>query len=537
VLACTSVLGTVWRVRRTLAGDVLGASWVDVSEDHQRAPRVLVGRLFARQAWEREPGLECVPSCDRCGSVMVWLGHWQCAGCAVRGGFDGDGVATPNALPREALAGAPFLSSSEGNNSTARSGWLASVEALTSFHRRKVAAGLRWRRKPDVTWVNWETGELVPGRVRTSRWHEQRELGQVERFDRVRACGTYEYALDVTGLDGKLESRPIRQRCDCWRVCPRCSARRRWKLRDGMTRQREAIKRRFWRQTGRYYRGTEGTWSEKLITFTVPHGALGPAADARVLVDAWQKLLRLVRRHLVQRGAVVPASVVGGPPSKPVALPVPWNRALEVAAGNGDPNGHAHMHVWWYGPFLDVALLQLWWGKLLVDAGVPGVVHVPWSTIARSGKDARLWEWAGKPALDAVLPRGIVDIRSEKKDSAALAEYTQKVGVALYVTKGSESYALAPVHAASIYEVFEGTRAVQWARGWAPPKVPVRALCVSFRRLTDEEKRLLNHSRITPQKEAKNDAKTEEKASPLDLPPTSRAPPLQSVFAPALPVS
>lgn len=523
----------MWRVRRTSNGDVLDASWVDVSGDELvRARRVLVGRLFPRQAWEREPGLECVPTCDRCGSLLVWLGHWQCAGCAARGGFDGDGVSTPDALPREALADAPFFSSSEGNNSTQRSGWLASVEALTSFHRRKVAAGLRWRRKPDVTWVNWETGELVPGRIRTSRWHEQRELGQAERFDRVRACGTYEYALELEGPGGKRETRPLRQRCDCWRVCPRCSARRRWKLRDGMTRQREEIKRRFWRQTGRYYGGTEGKWSEKLITFTVPHGPGGPAQDARVLVDAWQKLLRRVRGHLVLRGCVGPGREGAAARSgKPVAAQVPWNRALEVAAGNGDANGHAHMHVWWYGPFIDVALLQLWWGELLSDAGVQGVMRVPWSTIAGAGKDPRLWEWAGKPALDAPLPRGLVHIVSEKKDSAALAEYTQKVGVALYVTKGSETHALAPVHAASIYEVFEGTRAVQWARGWAPPKVPAKALCVSFRRLTDEEKRLLNHSRATPQKETENADKTATQAHRLDLPPTSCSPPLQSVFA------
>jgi hypothetical protein len=411
------------------------------------------------------------------------------------------------------------LSSSEGNNSTERGAWLAAVEALTSFHRRSRAARIRWRRRrPDVTWIDWNTGELTPGVLRSRQWHEQRERGQAERFERVAQCGSYEFALDITLASGEQTTRPLRRRCDCWRVCPRCLAHRKWKLGEGMKQQRELIKRRFWRQTGEYYRGKEGKWSEKLITFTVPHGSGGPAQDAHALVDAWPKMLRRIRRHLVERRrarAAGQASISGAPES--ASLSVPWVRALEVAASDDRPTGHAHLHVWWYGPYLDIALLQLWWGQVLTEAGVTGVQQVPWSTFERRSQggrerpDPRVWIWAKKPDKNALLPCGIVDIRSEKSQPGSLAAYTQKVGVALYVTKGTATAALAPVHAASIYEVFEGIRAVQWAQGWAPPKAPLKALCVTFRRLTDEEKRLLNHSRITPQKEAKNDDKTAEK--------------------------
>jgi hypothetical protein len=530
----------VWRVRRTLAGDALGASWVDVADDTPaRARRVLAPRVYPAQPWELVPGAELVPRCQHCDSVCVWRGAWRCAGCAARAVGDVDGVDMPRSLPREALAGAAFFSSSEGNNSTARaaarSQWLWAVEALTSFQRRARAARLRrGPKRADVTWVDWETGELRPASLKTSQWHEQRVRGVAERFERVAQCGAYEYALDVVDSSGKRTSRPLQKRCDCWRVCPRCLARRKWKLGEGMRVQQDRISRRFYRETARFYRGSEGKWSTKLITFTVPHGSGGPSGDARALVDAWPKMLRIIRRHLVCRatGGRTARDVDRGT-SKPAVLQVPWVRALEVAASDERPDGHAHLHVWWVGPYLDVALLQLWWGRLLAGSGVGGLQHEPWSTFARrsQGKreaiDPRVYEWAGKPDKSALLPCGIVDIRSEKNAPGALAAYTQKVGIALYVTKGTRTEALAPVHAASIYEVFEGVRAVQWARGWAPPKTPLRAHCVSFRRLTDEEKRLLNHSRITPRKEAKDDDKHDEKvevvlgcaiARPPDIP-------------------
>jgi hypothetical protein len=49
--------------------------------------------------------------------------------------------------------------------------------------------------------------------------------------------------------------------------------------------------------------------------------------------------------------------------------------------------------------------------------------------------------------------------------------YALKVSGALaYVGKVQEVAQLAPVHAARVYEALEGVRAVQWARGWAPPR-------------------------------------------------------------------
>jgi hypothetical protein len=530
-------LELVWRTRRTLAGVELGSAWVDVAGDEPaRAQRVLVGRLSAVQQWERVAGCELVPRCARCASLLVWRGAWQCVGCSERQPLRGANE-VPRALPREALAGAGIFSSQEGNNSTARSTWLAGVEALTSFHRRSVAARLRVRgaRKAREV-VDTLTGEVTSsGGPWLARWHAQRMLGQAERFERVRECGAFEYALDVTSADGTTATRPLRKRCDCWRVCRRCMDRRKWKLGEGMKAQRELVMRRHSRQIGRFYAGKEGKWSEKLITFTVPHGPGGPAKDARVLVDAWQQLLRRLRRHLVvrgglQRGGARARASAGA--VKSAALSFPWCRALEVASG--DTGGHAHLHVWFVGPFIDHVLLRHWWGQVLREAGVEGVPTRAWSEVRGAARDRRLGGWLGNPAESAQILWPVVDIRA---GSDAAASYIQKVGVSLYVTKGTEVHALAPVHAASIYEVFEGVRAVQWAKGWAPPKAPAVSLCVVFRRLTDEEKRVLNDSALTARSEAKNAEKTAQKSNPLDIPPPLRAARDGPVAAAALPLS
>ena len=499
------MLKPVWRSRRTLAGvELPGSAWVDAcEEDEIQAPRRAVApRLYPEQPWERSAGMEAVPRCRNCGSVTVWRGTWQCAGCAQRACLEVDDKSTPVALPREALAGTRIFSTSEGNNSTQRAQWLWSVEALTSFHRRKQAAHYRGSKSADVTWVDLQTGELTPKSLKSGKWHADRVRGQAERFERVSACGTFEYALDVTDEAGNKTSRAIRKRCDCWRVCPRCLNKRKWKLSEGMKQQRALALAR----CDRGKRTALGKWTEKLITFTVPHGKSGPAEDARVVVDAWQRLLRKIRNHLGQRLRVAPKQRAkrGGPVApgvRPATPSVPWCRALEVAPG--DAGGHAHLHVWWYGPFLDVVLLRAWWGGILEAAGVDAVPTRAWRDVLTTGhgRDSRLHAWLGSPSADAEIPWPVVDIRA---GGEAAAFYTQKVGISLYITKGTETSALEPAHAASIYEVFEGTRAVQWARGWAPPKKPLRAKCVTFRRLTEEEKALLNHTSLTLRNKAKS---------------------------------
>lgn len=347
--------------------------------------------------------------------------------------------------------------------------WRVAVEALTSFHRQATAARYVLRGTARVEVVDAH-GEVREADAAVRPWHAQRVRGQAERFQNVAECGGLKFGLETE--NGLI---PLQKRCDCWRVCSRCMRIRRRKLGAGMKRQRMHIVQKHKREIGRFYKGREGRWSEKLITFTVPHSD-SPAEDARLIVDAWQKLLRKIRAHLQRRGAVRRTRK-----GKLAPISVPWCRALEVSPR--EAGGHAHMHVWWYGPFLDHVLLRHWWGEIVAMMGRE-VPSLAWQDVRATGRDSRLAGWLGNPREDSEIYWPVVDIQGAKSDAAST--YTQKVGVALYITKGSELQRISAAHAAKIYEVFEGTRAVQWARGWAPPKV--RKLRVAIlRRLTQAE--------------------------------------------------
>jgi len=514
----------VHRTLRDADGNVTFSEWVEAREEPEkwRPERVA---LKPAPKWQAAPGIETLPRCRSCDAPMHWRGVWRCEACADKGvGRRYWSERLPRALPREALAGvplyrrqsgetlpsetipsqarderagareeagaspagqgasgsgaaegAPIFSSFIRNNSTEaslespRKTWLAEVEALTSFHRRAVAK--RLMDKAFRQGKGWK------------HWYKVRAEGQSKRFQMVAACGRYEFALEHHG-----KSVPIRSHCDCWRVCPRCTHRRKTKLQKGMEVQREVIQRLHRRECAQTYRGKEGKWTEKMFTFTVPHGE-SPASDARCIVDAWQKLLRKVRAHLKQRGAVRRTRS-----GKLAPVSVPWCRALEVAPR--ETGGHAHLHVWWVGPFLDVVLLRKWWGDLITESGRE-VPKRQWGHVKAEGRDRRLHQWLGKPREDDEIPWPVVDVRAEKKNH--LASYTQKVGFAFYVGKGSDTQTLSAAHAAALYEVFEGTRAVQWARGWAPPKKN-HYQGARLRRLTEKEREELEVTRLSRQK-------------------------------------
>lgn len=493
--------------------------------------------IHPRQPWEDAPGIVThLPYCGACQRPLVWRGAWVCAGCATRGHVEADkGARALLSLPPSACAGVPIFSSPEGTNSTDTiATWRWSVEALTSFHRRSRAAHFRVRGTRRVEYVD-DDGVFRDGTSVLNRWHEQRMQGQADRFQRIAECGSYEYAVELQKKIGDATLVvPVEKRCDCWRACPRCLNKRKWRLSEGMKRARARVLRVHGRQFSRGYRGKEGRWSEKLITFTVPHGE-SPAHDAEVLRDSWPKLLRKLRAHLVSRGCTVLGSN-----GKAKFRSVPWCRALELAPGQ--TGGHAHLHVWWAGPFVENALLRVWWGGLMLEAGRATPRSKAKSVLRPSSErrapDARLAGWLGNPTDDTELPWPVVDIRTG--GGGAISAYTSKVGIALYITKGSESHRLSPAHAALMYEAFEGVRAVQWARGWSPPKKAEKNAVVTFRRLTEDEKRAIMARIVSSTGAPECGGKTSEPSAtdvgastngsrePISSPPHATAGPTQS---------
>lgn len=370
----------------------------------------------------------------------------------------------PSRLPAAVARAVPIFSSEEGHNcasgATAKEkwqSWLAAVEIATSFWRRSRAARHRLRAAKTTRFGPGEVSECA-GQAHVNYWHEARIKGQAERFERVRQCGRPWATFKGVREDGREVTAELERRCDCWRVCARCLERRKWLLRDGVLKQRKLAMASLGQEMGRRYKGPEGRWSERLVTLTVAHGEGGPGDDARTLTRAWRRFSRTLADHLKKdRGCE----------KKPV-----WVRALEIAPGA--TGGHAHIHVWYLGPYLEQALLHVWWGDALAECGVSSPQKPLAEALARA-RDSRTAEWlktrrGRQGRVRAVVPWPVVDVRAPKSSGEAVASYAQKVGVILYVAKGAKGVArrLHPIHAASVYEGLESARCIQWARGWAP---------------------------------------------------------------------
>lgn len=234
----------------------------------------------------------------------------------------------------------------------------------------------------DVEALGRELVDELRGAITSRRWHDGREKGQRERFEKVRACGSRVMIARCstcgggTGQQGDL--RVVPEGCGVRRVCQKCDAQgaAQRRARFGNARGRAYVEgdryglRRHYRKGGRY--------TEKMLTLTVPHflhantlpgkrnrkGEIVPGVrelarddlHARILAVwlAWPKFMRKVVDHLRERNE----------------HHFSWHRAFEWTPGV-DGIGHPHFHVYWFSPFVDQGLLRSWWGDALRAVGVP----------------------------------------------------------------------------------------------------------------------------------------------------------------------
>lgn len=217
-------------------------------------------------------------------------------------------------------------------------------------------------------------------------WHKRRSTGQLERFGRVRACGSESFFVVCRGCNHTGEPHPLG--CDVVRLCPQCSLVRAKKSRarfgfsrgrvllDGLRAGLTTSRQRF------------GRFTEKLLTLTVPHfewadcrgdvrkkSEAWSSSSARVhaLYLAWPRFLRSVKRYFSQRQKEGDREALSR---------LAYARYAEVTFG-ADGAGHPHFHVWLWSRFLPWEKLRVWWTKALEDVGVPfkardelAVVHV-----------------------------------------------------------------------------------------------------------------------------------------------------------------
>jgi hypothetical protein len=254
----------------------------------------------------------------------------------------------------------------------------------------------------------------------------------------------------------------------------RCQGARKHKYQTAVADMRAVALRELRWEMSRKYGGPEGRWTEKLITFTVPHGE-SAAQDTKVLVTCVPMLIRALKKHVkADRGA---------------ERDLVYVRAIEIAPGQ--TGGHAHCHVWVISPFVDHAWMRVTWGRLLEKHGV-AVPTRTWAEAVKSAVDARTAEHMrtrrgvhGRETESVPWP--VADIRSASHGEAGA--YAAKVGVALYVAKGAkvDGKRIHPIHVAAIYEALEGIRVIQAAKGWATLARKPKQVGY-FRRLRDEER-------------------------------------------------
>lgn len=411
-----------------------GEVWVPApnqgpSPDWWRSQVGVAAPDFAGAEW----GARC-----RCGGRLVYRGAWWCVdGACGRVPMVGYAAASslPRGIPAAAAVGVPLFRSQIETNcdseaTSQRNRWISEVEWLTSWSRQARAGKLL---------VRGTRGSHV------SPWHQDRRRGVGERFERVRRCGALtEFEWVERDGSGRF---PHREECGQWRVCQRCLKRRRKRLRQGVEAQRMLALAVHRHRLNRHYAGPEGRWTERLLTLTVPHDEL--ARDVAALPKAWRALEAPWRRHLKDRGAPQPQVYV---------------RSIEVAG-----TGHAHMHVWMLGPYIEHALIRVWWGAALEAAGYV-VPRRALRDVVLEARDKRTAGWLAAYVRDGMVPWPVLDVRAGSRGGAA--RYATKVGaaVALYSAKQGEYVELEPVHAARVYEALEGVRVTQWSRGWAPPR-------------------------------------------------------------------
>jgi hypothetical protein len=348
------------------------------------------------------------------------------------------------------------------------------------------------------------------GSVSGYHWHKTRAAGQLDRFSRVRRCGS-ERMKHFCACCAK-PGPDIELNCDQHRLCIGCRQRRAHRyqkrfqikqdsiikeLRKAGLRERTKV-----RPDGTLVRG--GQWGEKFLTLTLPHSG-DIAADVAQLPKAWRRFWRAVRTHIAKD---VLAGETKGERAYLLRF-VEFTRVIEVTEGI-DGAGHAHLHVYFVAPYIDKYRLAHLWGEALdwsykralvaagcvhpldtagCDAGggaIQGVMQKAEANLERRGYG--LWvrgkildrerSWYvtrrgkhGRPL--AILYNPVVDIRevvSHKPREGQIQRSAVAAELVKYLIKDcshAEGFELLePRVYARIYAALEGRRAIASSRGF-----------------------------------------------------------------------
>jgi len=260
-----------------------------------------------------------------------------------------------------------------------------------------------------------KTGDLTHkrGSVTSHQWHKSRSKGQLERFEKVRSCGA-ELLVQHCGSCA-IRGPKILLTCDNHRLCLGCRDRRVKKFRKRFLKAQQAAMQMIWRaglaaptriEQGKPVRG--GKWDQKFITLPLPHSD-DLVKDVAELPKAWRRFWRLVRQHVILDlldGAS--KDPVKRADAKALASFMRFCRVIEVTEGSiGD--GHAHLHVWYLGPYIDQARLAHYWGEALSHTYQEKLWQVAFEAIPRILDNDNDYEGCpcGEPHTIAIGVQGI----------------------------------------------------------------------------------------------------------------------------------
>lgn len=242
----------------------------------------------------------------------------------------------------------------------ARVVWLAGVERETAEHRERKARGHERaaRRKRSAARLGGYSERYA---AHKATWHFSRAKGQRERFDSVRGCEERTQLQIVCTACGLVAEHGTR--CRIGIVCVSCRGKIASQRRHQFARARKAVLDKARLHGLLYPKRVGGHYSEKLLTLTVPHLAEHDVRTRiRYVLAAWPYFLKRVNQYLRERGEDR----------------AEWLRHAEWTIGGrpgfpGDGQGHPHMHVWFFGPFLphkrEDDRLTEWWREALVRVG------------------------------------------------------------------------------------------------------------------------------------------------------------------------
>jgi hypothetical protein len=165
-----------------------------------------------------------------------------------------------------------------------------------------------------------------------------------------------------------------------------------------------------------------GRHSEKFLTLTLPHVAEhGVAARIEYVQSAWAPFLKSMNAWLRKRGETAE-----------------WLRSAEWTPGT-DSQGHPHIHVWFFGPFVPQDQVTGWWREGLVRVGFP------------------------RAHLDALLVHVCAVRKGKVEEGGGIVTEVIK-----YMTKDvvEPGRYVDPGTYARVYEAFDGRRTLQASRGF-----------------------------------------------------------------------